>query len=259
MARLITFTSDFGSKDSYTGVVKGVILSIAPDAKIVDISHDVEPWNVAAAAWIITCAYKYFPEGTIHIVVVDPAVGSDQRRILLYNDRECFIGPDNGIFSLVMAEQAEWNAVELNKKEYWLPYVSHTFHTRDIFGPVAAHIANGVEPHRLGSPIEIESLAKLADHQLECEDGKIKGSVIHVDRFGNLISNIPNDKVKTGGRCYLKGKYVADIRGTYSSVETGKPVAFRASHGFLEIAIHKGRASEILNAAVGTSVRLEGL
>ncbi len=255
---LITFTSDFGLKDSYTGVVKGVILSIAPEANIVDVSHDVEPWNVAQAAWIITCAYKYFPPGTIHIVVVDPQVGSDQRRILLYNDRECFIGPDNGIFSLVLAEQADFNAVELNKKEYWLPYVSHTFHTRDIFGPVAGHLANGVEPHKFGTPIEIDSLAKLTDHQVESVDGKIKGSVIHIDRFGNLISNIPNDKVKTGGRCYLKGKYVADIRGTYSSVETGKPVAFRASHGYLEIAIHKGRADDSLNAEVGTSVRLEG-
>ncbi|MBP7576797.1 MAG: SAM-dependent chlorinase/fluorinase, partial [Candidatus Obscuribacter sp.] len=123
---VISFTSDFGTNDGYTGTVKGVILSRAPQATIVDVCHQIEPWNVTSAAWIISSAYKYFPQGTIHIVVVDPQVGSAQRRILLRTDSELFLAPDNGILTLILKEQANFTAYELNKKEFWMPYVSNT-------------------------------------------------------------------------------------------------------------------------------------
>ncbi|MBK8222350.1 MAG: SAM-dependent chlorinase/fluorinase [Candidatus Obscuribacter sp.] len=254
---VITFTSDFGTNDGYTGAVKGVILSRCLDARIVDICHQIEPWNVASAAWIIASAYKYFPQGTIHIVVVDPQVGSSQRRILVVGDSELFLAPDNGILTLVMKEQANWRAYELNKKEYWLPYVSNTFHTRDIFAPVAAHIASGIKPSEVGTEIPIESLARLENQEVSTVGGVINGRVVHIDRFGNLITNISNDRVKPRANCYLDDLKVGTVNNTYSSVTEGMAVAFPASHGYLEIAIHQGRASEILKAKVGSQVALE--
>lgn len=256
---IITFTSDFGTNDGYTGSVKGVILSQFVDAKIVDICHQIEPWNVPSAAWIIASAYKYFPKGTIHIVVVDPQVGSSQRRILVEGDSELFLAPDNGILSLVMKEQANWKAYELNKKEYWLPYVSNTFHTRDIFAPVAAHIASGKTPAQVGTEIDVNTLQKLENQEIttNTKDGVISGRVVHIDRFGNLITNIPNDKVKPKAGCYIEDLKVGIVNNTYSSVTKGMAVAFPASHGYLEVAIHQGRANEILKARVGSQVALE--
>ncbi|MBN8662339.1 MAG: SAM-dependent chlorinase/fluorinase [Candidatus Obscuribacter phosphatis] len=254
---LITFTSDFGTNDGYTGSVKGVIHNIFPQAQIVDICHQIEPWNVASGAWIIASAYKYFPKGTIHIVVVDPQVGSSQKRILVQGESELFIAPDNGILSLVMKEQASWKAYELNKKEYWLPYVSNTFHTRDIFAPVAAHIAAGASPSEVGTEIAVQSLHYLENQEVCTTGGIVSGRVVHVDRFGNLITNIPNDKVKPKSACFLDDLKVGSVNNTYSSVTEGMAVAFPASHGFLEIAIHQGRANEILKAKVGSQVALE--
>lgn len=254
---IITFTSDFGTMDGYAGAVKGVLLSHCPEAQIVDICHQVEPWNVTSAAWIIASAYKYFPKGTIHIVVVDPQVGSAQRRIMLVGDREVFIAPDNGILTLIMKEQSNWRAFDLNKKEYWLPYVSNTFHTRDIFAPVAGHLAAGVSFEELGSEIDVRSLKQLENQEIVTADGVVRGRIVHIDRFGNLITNIPNDKVRFKAACYLEDLKVGSVNNTYSSVTEGMAVAFPASHGYLEIAIHQGRANEILKAKVGTQVALE--
>jgi S-adenosylmethionine hydrolase len=254
---VITFTSDFGTTDGYTGAVKGVILSINPQATIVDISHQIDPFNVTSASWIIASAYKYFPAGTIHIVAVDPSVGSDQRRILVQGDREIFIAPDNGVLTNILREQSQWKAYELNKKEYWLPYVSNTFHTRDIFAPVAAHISLGVDIKDIGTAIDFDSLAKLAGQELETDGNKVKGAVVHVDRFGNLITNIPNDKIRTKANCFLGDQSIGTVSSTRSGVEKGQTVAFPASHGYLEIAIHHGRAAEKLNAKVGHKVSIE--
>lgn len=254
---VISFTSDFGTNDGYSGTVKGVILSRAPQATIVDVCHQIEPWNVTSAAWIISSAYKYFPQGTIHIVVVDPQVGSAQRRILLKTDSEVFLAPDNGILTLILKEQANFKAYELNKKEFWMPYVSNTFHTRDIFAPVAAHLVNGAKPEEVGTEIDVKSLARLENQEISTKDGVTSGRVVHVDRFGNLITNIPNDKVRPKAACFLDDLKVGTVNNTYSSVTEGMAVAFPASHGYLEIAIHQGRANEILKAKVGSQVALE--
>lgn len=254
---VISFTSDFGTNDGYTGTVKGVILSRAPQSTIVDVCHQIEPWNVASGAWIISSAYQYFPKGTIHIVVVDPQVGSSQRRILLKSDSEVFLAPDNGILTLVLRKQADFKAFELNKKEYWMPYVSSTFHTRDIFAPVAAHLVNGARPEDVGTAIELSSLKQLENQETSTEGGAIRGRVVHIDRFGNLITNITNDKVRPRAVCFLDEVRVGSTNSTYSSVTEGMAVAFPGSHGYLEIAIHQGRASEILQAKVGSAVALE--
>jgi len=254
---VITFTSDFGTADGYTGAVKGVILTINPQASIVDISHQIDPFNVTSASWIIASSYKYFPAGTIHIVAVDPGVGSDQKRILLEGDREIFIAPDNGVLTHILREQSNWKAYELNKKEYWLPYVSNTFHTRDIFAPVAAHLSAGVDVKEVGTPLALDAIATLSGQELETEGNKLNGAIVHVDRFGNLITNIPNDKIRTKASCFLGEESIGTVANTRSSVEKGQMVAFPASHGYLEIAIHHGRAEEQLKAKVGHKVSIE--
>lgn len=254
---VITLTTDFGTADGYTGIVKGVILSKAPHAQIVDISHQIEPWNIRSASWVITSSYKYFPAGTVHMVVIDPQVGSNQRRILLKGAQEIFLAPDNGVLSAVIEEQSNWSVYELNKREFWLPYVSNTFHARDIFAPVAAHLVSGTQPSELGSEIALESLARLDDHHAEGTTEGLSGLVVHVDRFGNLITNIPNNKVRPHAHCYLNGQDIGPIRHTYSSVSQGSAAAFPASHGYIEIALHQGRASDALKAGAGTAVKLQ--
>jgi len=254
---VISFTSDFGTADGYTGAVKGVILSINPQARIVDISHQVEAFNIISASWIIASSYAYFPAGTIHIVAVDPWSSAEQRHILIQGDREVFIAPDNGVLTHVLKEQSQWQAFELNKKDYWLPYVSNTFHTRDIFAPVAAHLSLGVEIKALGTAIDLNSLVKLAGQELQLDGNKLQGVVVHIDRFGNLITNIPNDKVKTKANCFLNEKSVGAINTKRNSVEKGQAVAFPAAHGYMEVAVHHGNAAQQLSAKVGNTVSIE--
>lgn len=254
---VITLTTDFGTADGYTGVVKGVILSKAPHAQIVDISHQIEAWNVRSAAWVLTSSYKYFPAGSVHMAVVDPSVGSAQRRILLRGAQEIFLAPDNGLLSSIIDEQSNWTAYDLNKREYWLPYVSSTFHARDIFAPVAAHLISGMDPSELGSEIPLESLARLDEQKSESTSEGLSGLVVHVDRFGNLITNIPNNKIRPHTHCYLDGKSIGELKNTYSSVHEGHAAAFPASHGYIEIALHQGRAAEVLKAGTGARVSLK--
>jgi S-adenosylmethionine hydrolase len=253
---IITLTSDFGTKDGYTGQIKGVISSICPEAKVIDISNEIEPFNLSSAAWTITSAYKYFPKGTIHLVVVDPQVGSKQRKILLESASETFIGPDNGIFSLLLAERSDFKAYEIDKKDYWMAFVSTSFHTRDIFAPVAAHLASGVKACELATEIPLESLNNLPGHALTQEETSVTGSVIHIDRFGNLITNIPRERIRHNAQCFLEEVQIGQIKNTYSSVKVQEATAFTGSHGYLEIAVNQGNACEKFQAKTGTKVRL---
>jgi S-adenosylmethionine hydrolase len=253
---VITLTTDFGTADGYTGVVKGVILSKAPHGQIVDISHQIEAWNIRSASWVITSAYKYFPAGTVHMVVVDPQVGSMQRRILLKGAQEIFLAPDNGVLSSIIDEQSNWTVYELDKRDFWLPYVSSTFHARDIFAPVAAHLISGIQASELGTEISLDSLARLDATPAESTVEGLSGLVVHVDRFGNLITNIPNNKIRPHTHCYLDGKSIGELQNTYSSVSQGHAAAFPASHGYIEIALHQGRAADVLKASTGAQVKL---
>src|SRR4029434_4312013 len=158
---IVTLITDFGTVDGYAGVVKGVLLSLAPDLQIVDITHEVEPWNICAAAWIAANTCKYVPNGTVHVAVVDPGVGTSRRAIAVVSDACTFVGPDNGIFSAVTAGSTGLSVYELTKKEFWLSPVSATFHARDIFAPVAARQATGTTASKLGKKIEPETLVKL--------------------------------------------------------------------------------------------------
>lgn len=255
--KIITLTTDFGYEDGYVGVVKGVILKICPGARTVDLSHEIQPWNISAASWILANSYNYFPEGTVHMAVVDPGVGTRRRFLLIEAGGYYFIGPDNGIFSGVLSLiTGEVRAYELTQQQYWLPEMSTSFQARDVFAPAAAHFVAGVDADKLGTEIAKESLSFLPAREPKLKQDRLEGSVVYVDRFGNLITNIKRDMVKTASLCQVGKRSIGRIGQTYGSAEQGAPVAFVGSHGFLEIAVSQGKANEKLDAGVNTPVIL---
>ena len=289
---IITLTTDFGLADGYVGTMKGVILGIAPTATIVDISHNIPPQNVREAAYTLYAAYPYFPQGAIHVVVVDPGVGSERRGIALRTPQATFVAPDNGVLSYVVAGERVEQIVHLTNPGYHLSPVSRTFHGRDIFAPAAAHLARGVPLAELGDPLTDIVTFPLPRPQVR-PDGTIVGQVIHVDRFGNLITSItatdlashsgpkialrglPNPRFGPGsgdpGRAKvdltdppllgasvieIKGQSIRGIASNYAEVATGKLLALVGSSDRLEIAVSGGSASQTLEAKVGDEVLL---
>ncbi len=279
MNRIITLTTDFGTRDGFVAAMKGVILSINPDANIMDISHDIAPQNIQEGALTFAAAAKYFPANAIHVVVVDPGVGSARRALAAQAGETIFIAPDNGVLSLVIASEAKqsptWSTeiasqkslamtmrmVQLTNPQFWLPRVSTTFHGRDIFAPVAAHLSLGVPLDAFGEPVDqLERLPLLWANQQP--DGTITGTVIHVDRFGNLQTNIRAEMLQRVGTARLTvriaGKQVRGLKQTYAEGARGKVIALINSAGLLEIAVREGNAARELEAGVGMPVVVEG-
>ncbi|MEX2600912.1 MAG: SAM-dependent chlorinase/fluorinase, partial [Balneolaceae bacterium] len=222
------------------------------------ISHEIPPQDVMAGAWVVRDAAPYFPEDTIHLVVVDPGVGTGRSAVVLESEGQIYVGPDNGIFSLITGEQ-EYRAYRLTDESYWRKARSRTFHGRDVFAPVAAHLANGVAPAELGDPIQelvtYRWATPIADH-----DG-IQGWVIHIDRFGNLITNIPQEMLLevTGGKTfkiYIGNTILKALSETFAEVEEGDPVAYIGSSGMLEVAVNKGDAGEMLSVRKGAQLSI---
>jgi S-adenosylmethionine hydrolase len=313
-APLITLTTDFGQADGYVGTMKGVILSRASHTHIIDLSHEIAPQDIAAGAFVLYRAYRYFPPDAIHVAVVDPGVGTSRRALLLVTDQGRFVGPDNGLFSYVLREaiafSAGWSgtpanvpavwhpdfdidaalattpqeylpaAYVLNNPSYWLegpsadtqatgehggapasqaPTVGVTFQGRDLFAPVAAHLAKNVAPADLGQPIPLETLTLLPAPASLLAPGVIEGRVISIDHFGNLVSNIAAGllpalgpletlRITRGTQC-LQG-----IHSTYATTPPGTPLALINSAGLLEIAIREGNAARRLGGHVGDTV-----
>jgi len=266
---IITLTTDFGLTDGYVGTMKGVILGIAPTATIVDISHDILPpspqdWGVRGvreAAFILYTAYPYFPQGTIHVVVVDPGVGSERRAIALRTRQATFVAPDNGVLSYVLVRERVEEIVSLTNPRYHLSPVSRTFHGRDIFAPAAAHLARGVPLAELGEPLT-EIIAFPLPRPRGRSDGTIVGQVIHVDRFGNLITSITatdlaDHPLLREGVIEIKGQRMRGIANTYAEVTAGELLALIGSSNHLEISVSGGSASQTLEAKVGDEVLLK--
>jgi len=252
---MIVLTTDFGTDDVFVGVMKGVILSINPVAKIVDLTHAIAPFGVVEAAYKIEQASPYFPPGTIHVVVVDPGVGSERRAIAVRSGSSIFLAPDNGVLTCVLQHGME-EAVELRERRYWLSNVSPTFHGRDLFAPVAAHISRGVALADLGPPARDLVTIPLPEPQI-MPDGSIIGTVLWVDRFGNLISNVPRAMASAGNwRVAINEIVLGQVRRTYSDVPAGEPVAIIGSFGHLEIAVREGSAASRFSAGPGSPVRL---
>lgn len=243
MEKIVTMATDFGVEDHYVGVMKGVILSISNKAKIVDITHSIDSHSILQGAFIIKNYYKYFPENTIHLVVVDPGVGSDRRAILVTCDNHFFIGPDNGIFSLIYKVSSDYEVFELENNQYFLEKISSTFHGRDIFSPVAAHLSNGVPPSEFGSKITNPKTIELNEYIYNEES--VTGEVIYKDKFGNLITNIPSALVNKNAEIKIETNTIHGISDFYSSVKEGQLLAIKSSAGYLEISVNKGSAANL--------------
>lgn len=257
-APIVTLTSDFGTRDHYVGVMKAVMLGIVPNVRLIDVSHDIRPQDIMAAAWVTKNAAFMFPKGTVHLCVVDPGTGTHRRPIALKMNGHFFVGPDNGLFSLV-AEQIPYEAFELTNTSFWRDIRSNTFHGRDIFAPVAAHLARGVAIEELGTPLEALTYFRWASPVAD-RDG-IQGWVVHIDGFGNLITNISRELLKEVAgdsplKIYIGSTILRGISATYSSVSDGEPLAYIGSSGFLEVGVNKGNGEQLLSIPKGAPVSI---
>lgn len=255
---IVTLTTDFGWEDVYAAIMKGVILGIHPGATVVDISHGIRPGDIRQGAWMLEESTRFFPAGTVHLAVVDPGVGGARRPILVCTESSFFVGPDNGIFWPLIEAAGEATVIHLTSDTYFLPKISRTFHGRDIFAPVAGHLARGIDPFDIGTPIQ--NPVRLELPTVKRSKDAVVGEVVRVDRFGNLISNIRRRDIGclgclTGLKVTIGGLTIRGISGTYSNVPRGEMLALLGSSGYLEIAVNQGRAS----ALVGRDGDSEGI
>ncbi len=262
---IITLLTDFGTDDEYVGVMKGVILSISPSTTIVDITHQIDRQDVVQAAFAIHSAYHYFPEGTVHLIVVDPGVGTERGLLALNLKNHFFIAPDNGVLTLLLNEK---NVSALNlvtNPSYFRNTVSRTFHGRDIIAPVGAHIAKGLEANELGPQIDLQQVVCLDGLRARCtENGELRGEVTTIDRFGNLITNIKSEQLteclgagrQEKIRVRIRSTVIKGLSDTYAGVRSNTPLALVGSRGYLEIAVNKGSAAQHLSAEKGENVRV---
>ena len=255
---IVTLTTDFGSSDHFAGVMKGVILGICPQARIVDITHDIPTFDVAEAAFTIGQAYRYFPPKTVHTVVVDPGVGTVRRPILVEAAGQFFVGPDNGIFAFILVEEKH-RVRAISNAKYFLQPVSRTFHGRDVFAPVAAHLANGVPPARMGKPID-NYLRPSSLKPVRTARRGWTGSILKVDRFGNLITNFLAAEfpraLQESFEMAVGLQKVNRLAGNYEQFGPGELFAIVGSSGYLEISAGQASAARILGVAAGAPVEL---
>jgi len=252
----IVLLTDFGEQDHYVGVVKGVILGIAPQAQMIDLSHDLPPYEWAAAQFLLTQATPYFPPGTIYVVIVDPGVGGTRRPIALKTPTGTYVAPDNGVLQPLFPQLQA--VVELTNPTYWrTPQPSQTFHGRDIFAPVAAHLSRGIPLGQVGEPLDPTTLVT---HPLLTPLATPTGWQAHIqyiDRFGNLISTIPANQVPLNVLPQVQWQDITIPWGThYGAVPVGELVALVGSHGYVEIACHQGHAARLLGAKIGDELSL---
>jgi len=240
----VTLTTDFGLSDGYVGAMKGVIIDILPWVTVVDITHDIRPQDIQQAAFVLHTVAPHFPECTVHLVVVDPGVGTDRRPIAVYTDSAVFVGPDNGVFTWIYKTETVREIRELTNPYYMREKVSPTFHGRDLFAPMAAHIAAGVPPASVGPVVGAPVSFEIPEPKVQY-DGTIKGHVIHIDFFGNIITNITEEMLAASPNWTFEiaGLEVRTFRTAYAYAREGQIFALVGSQGFLEIAIRNGDAA----------------
>jgi len=251
---IIALLTDFGDKDWFVGVMKAVILRINPNVNIIDITHEISPQNIRQAGFVLWNAYKYFPDKTIFVCVVDPGVGSERKIIAVETDKYIFIAPDCGLLDFVLSEVNVSRAVYVENKNYFLESVSSTFHGRDIFAPIAGHISRGVDLSELGSEAEVKVPAEMFIKISSV--GDYEGEVIYIDRFGNLITNL-KAQGKFDGEIRVKDLVIEKVSRTYSNAKSGQAVALVNSSGLLEIGIRNGNAREVLGVGYGEKIYLK--
>jgi S-adenosylmethionine hydrolase len=259
---IISLLSDFGQKDPYVAEMKAVILSISPQARIVDVTHEIEKFSIRMGAYVLASAAPYFPPNTVHVAVVDPGVGTKRRPIIAETSRSLYVGPDNGLLMLTASKEKIVNVYRIDNPKYMLSKVSKTFHGRDIFAPAAAHLAAGVEASDFGPAIHDYVVPEFA--KPDTKMGEVVGEVLHVDGFGNVVSNISaEDLMRAGFR--ERDSLVVAVGGkslnvpfcsAYGEVSVGVPLALIGGSNFLEAAVNQGSASEVFGAKVGMPFRV---
>lgn len=258
ISSMIVLLTDFGLDDIYVGVMKGVIAGIAPHCRVIDLTHGLQPQNIAEAAYRLDASYRYFPPGSIFCCVVDPGVGSSRRALVVQAGQYVFVAPDNGLLTPVLHREPVVMVVQLDKPDYFLQEVSATFHGRDIFAPVVAHLAAGIAVQEIGTIVEAATLVRLEYSELVAIPGGWRVTVISVDHFGNLLTNCPASLLH-GHNCWIRVHTMCLERldRTYTDVPAGEPVAYIGSGGMLELALNGGNAARIWNVKTGDEVIIE--
>ncbi len=263
---VITLLTDFGSDDPYVGCMKGVILSINPNARIIDITHGVPKHNIYIAGFILRTAYRYFPKDSIHVVVVDPGVGGSRKPIIIKSKNYYFIGPDNGVLTLAASDDGIESVYEINLKSKYFAgkEISYTFHGRDIFAPAAAYLSLGVDPSELGIKSNITKAIEFEESRID-KSGRIRSKVVYVDSFGNIVLNVPARYIRDGlmefGRyynVYVSNKVVkARLSRSYEEVGIGEPLLIPDSFNLIELAVNRGSASSKFKVSIGDEIIIE--
>ncbi len=269
MGSIITLLTDFGLSDAYVGMMKGVILTLNHDAKIVDICHQVESHNIVQAGFIVSTSYRYFPDGTIHLVVVDPGVGTERRAVILKTTKATFVAPDNGVLSYIIDEALGSDeeglsqrrlgggirAVSISNPRFWLSPLSSTFHGRDIFAPVAAHLSLGVPIQEFGEAIDSLITFPILRPQID-EDGVLTGHILHIDRFGNLITDVRREDISSEDiTIELSGNQNEGLSKSYA--EGKELLAIIGSSERLEVSLRNGSAASSLGVRIGDRIRIK--
>jgi S-adenosylmethionine hydrolase len=255
---LITLTTDFGYQDSFVGVMKGVIAGINPQARVIDITHGIPPQDILAGALTLRHAVRYFPRGTIHVVVVDPGVGSARRPLLMERDGDYFIGPDNGVLSLAVENIESIRIVHLSNPAYYLQPINKTFHGRDIFAPAAAHLSLGFPATAFGEPLD--QIVRVAIPEIVRKQRSIEGEIVYIDNFGNLFTNVcahdltglPSDQIEV----VVRSVRIRGLSQNYAAPRGGGFVAVLNSWDLLEIAAYKDNAQKRTGAKIGDKIEI---
>lgn len=262
---IITLLTDFGIEDEYVGIMKGVILSVNPSAVVVDITHHIAPQDIIQAAYTIKSSFMFFPKGTVHVVVVDPGVGTDRAILALEMSGHFFLAPDNGVLGLLIDDGTVDSITRVDNSDYFLKPVSTTFHGRDIFAPVAAHISEGIEIKKMGAQTEQQTIMRLRIPKPYISDkGELAGIVISIDRFGNLITNIDSNDLEKycrnagGKRVYIRiaDINIAGISPNYEKAGFNNLLAIIGSRGYLEVSVNRGNAEHMLAVKKGDAVKV---
>ncbi len=254
---VITLLTDFGYRDAYVGIMKGVILGICPDARIVDLSHGIAPQRIDEGAFVLRTAWSWFPDGTVHVAIVDPGVGGERRALIVETACCRFVGPDNGLFAHVFARETVHRVVSVTEPRFVLPCISNTFHGRDVFAPVAAHLAQGMPVTDFGPVIDDYDTGSITEPVVS--ENRITGHVLHIDRYGNIITDIAESLFleTTRGKRFritLSGLTLDRVHASYDEAADGGALAILDSAGLLEIAVNGGNAADLLDAAPGNRV-----